>query len=337
VIDNWKLVRAFQPHVTLELSAGPHKVVVEDRASRPVSGRLQFGIIDAQKVVNARAVEMAAKADVVVVAAGFQSQSESEGGDRTFALPYGQDELIEAMAGANKKVVVDVTSGGNVDSQAWLGQVPALIESWYAGQAGGTALAEILLGDVNPSGHLPATFERRAEDNPTFENYYPEGPGNKVVYKEGIFVGYRGYEKNQVKPLFPFGYGLSYTTFAFSNLKVSPTSAGSDPDVTVTFDVKNTGRRAGAEVAQVYVSDGHSKMPEPERQLKGFARVELAAGETKPVSVTLDARAFASYDVAKKSWVIDPGKFGIAVGDSVEALPLVGSVELTREAAKSSF
>jgi beta-glucosidase len=337
VIDNWKLVRAFQPHVTLELSAGPHKVVVEDRASRPVSGRLQFGIIDAQKVVNARAVEMAAKADVVVVAAGFQSQSESEGGDRTFALPYGQDELIEAMAGANKKVVVGVTSGGNVDSQAWLGQVPALIESWYAGQAGGTALAEILLGDVNPSGHLPATFERRAEDNPTFENYYPEGPGNKVVYKEGIFVGYRGYEKNQVKPLFPFGYGLSYTTFAFSNLKVSPTSAGSDPDVTVTFDVKNTGRRAGAEVAQVYVSDGHSKMPEPERQLKGFARVELAAGETKPVSVTLDARAFASYDVAKKSWVIDPGKFGIAVGDSVEALPLVGSVELTREAAKSSF
>ena len=334
VIDDWKFVRAFQPHVTVELSAGPHKVVVEDRAGRPVSGRLRFAIVDVQKIVNARAIEMAAKADVVVVAAGFQGSSESEGGDRTFALPYGQDELIEAMAAANKKVIVDVTSGGNVDSQAWLGQVPTLIESWYAGQAGGTALAEILLGDVNPSGHLPATFERRAEDNPTFENYYPEGLGNKVVYKEGIFVGYRGYEKNHVKPLFPFGFGLSYTTFAFSNLKVS---SGSGAEVTVTFDVKNTGERGGAEVAQVYVSDGHAKVAVPERELKGFARVQLGAGETKAVSVTLDARAFASYDVAKKGWVIDPGKFGIEVGDSVESLPLTGSVELTREAAKSSF
>ena len=337
VIDDWEVVRAFQPHVTLELSAGAHKVVVEDRSHRPVSGRLRFAIVDAQKVVDARAIEMASKADVVVVAAGYQSQSESEGGDRTFALPYGQDELIEAMTAANKKVVVDVTSGGNVDSQAWLGEVPALLESWYPGQAGGTALAEILLGEVNPSGHLPATFERRAEDNPTYENYYPEGPGNRVVYKEGIFVGYRGYEKNHVKPLFPFGYGLSYTTFAFSNLKISPRSAGSNPEVTVTFDVKNTGGRAGAEVAQVYVSDDHAKMPEPERELKGFARVELKAGETKAVSVRLDARSFAWYDAAKKSWVIDAGKFGVEVGDSVESLPLTGSVELTAEAAKSAF
>jgi beta-glucosidase len=337
VIDDWKLVRAFQPHVTMELAAGAHKVVVEDRQMSPIGGRLRFAIVDVKKVVDSRAVEMAAKADVVVVAAGFQGDSESEGGDRTFALPYGQDQLIEAMARANKKVIVDVTSGGNVDSEAWLGEVPVLLESWYAGQAGGTALAEILLGDVNPSGHLPATFERRAQDNPTYENYYPEGDSKKVVYKEGIFVGYRGYEKNHVKPLFPFGFGLSYTTFAFSNLKVSPKSAGANPDVTVTFDVKNTGDRAGAEVAQVYVSEAHAKMPEPERQLKGFARVKLEAGETKPVSVTLDARAFAAYDVAKKSWVIAPGKYTIHVGDSVETLELEGAVELTAEAAKSAF
>jgi beta-glucosidase len=337
VIDDWKLVRAFQPHVTLELSAGAHKVVVEDRQNSPIGGRLRFAIVDEKKVVNPRAVEMAAKADVVVVAAGFQGDSESEGGDRTFALPYGQDQLIEAMAAANKKVIVDVTSGGNVDSEAWLGEVPVLLESWYAGQAGGTALAEILLGDVNPSGHLPATFERRAQDNPTYENYYPEGDTKKVVYKEGIFVGYRGYEHNHVKPLFPFGFGLSYTTFKFANLSVTPRSAGSNPEVTVTFDVKNTGERAGAEVAQVYVSEAHAMMPEPERQLKGFARVKLEAGETKPVSVTLDARAFAAYDVAKKSWVIAPGKYTIHVGDSVESLELEGSVELTREAANSMF
>ena len=337
VIDDWKLVRAIQPHVTVELSAGAHKVVVEDRHNNPLGGPIQFAIVDAQKVVDARAVSMAAKADVVVVAAGFQSRSESEGGDRTFALPYGQDELIEAMAAANKRVIVDVTSGGNVDSEAWIGQVPALLESWYAGQAGGTALAEILLGEVNPSGHLPATFERRAEDNPTYNNYYPEGAGNRVVYKEGIFVGYRGYEKNHVKPLFPFGYGLSYTTFKFSGLTVKALSSGNDPKVEVSFDVKNTGERAGAEVAQVYVSETHATMPQAERQLKGFARVQLAAGESKQVSVTLDARAFASYDVAKKSWVIAPGKYTIRVGDSVETLELEGSVELTHEAANTTF
>jgi len=337
VIEDWKLVRAFQPQVTLELAAGVHKVVVEDRQQSPIGGKLRFAIVDETKVVDTRAVEMAAKADVVLVAAGFQSQSESEGGDRTFALPYGQDQLIEAMTEANKKVIVDVTSGGNVDSEAWIERVPALLESWYAGQDGGTALAEILLGEVNPSGHLPATFERRAEDNPTYNNYYPEGPGNRVVYKEGIFVGYRGYEHNHVKPLFPFGYGLSYTTFKFADLKIDPKSSGKDPEVTVSFEVKNTGERSGAEVAQVYVSDDHATMPEPERQLKGFARVELAAGESKTVSVTLDARAFAWYDVAKKSWVIDPGKFTVAVGDSVETLELTGSVELTREAATSTF
>ena len=157
------------------------------------------------------------------------------------------------------------------------------------------------------------------------------------MYKEGIFVGYRGYEKNHVKPLFPFGYGLSYTTFKFSGLTVKALSSGNDPKVEVSFDVKNTGERAGAEVAQVYVSETHATMPQAERQLKGFARVQLAAGESKQVSVTLDARAFASYDVAKKSWVIAPGKYTIRVGDSVETLELEGSVELTHEAANTTF
>jgi beta-glucosidase len=337
VIDDWKLVRAFQPQISLELTAGEHKVVVEDRQMSPIGGHLRFAVVNEQKVVDQRAIDLAAKADVVVVAAGYSSQSEGEGGDRTFALPYGQDELIEAMAAANKNVIVDVTSGGNVDSRAWLDKVPALLESWYGGQAGGTAVAEILLGDVNPSGHLPVTFERRPEDNPTYNDYYPEDDSKRVDYKEGIFVGYRGYEHDHVKPLFPFGYGLSYTTFAFSNLAVKAESSGENPNVTVTFEVKNTGDRSGAEVAQVYVSDDHSKAPQPEKQLKGFERVQLGAGESKMVSVNLDARSFAWYDVAKKSWVIDPGKFGIRVGDSVESLPLEGSVELTREAAETKF
>jgi beta-glucosidase len=271
------------------------------------------------------------------VAAGFQPESEGEGGDRTFALPYGQDELIEAMTAANPKTIVAITSGGNVDSSAWIDKVPALLETWYGGQEGGTALAEILLGITNPSGHLPATFERRAEDNPTYNNYYPEGDSKKVIYKEGIFVGYRGYEHNHVKPLFPFGFGLSYTTFKFANIAVTPESAGTNPMVTVTFDVTNTGDRAGAEVAQVYVSEQHPKVPRPERELKGFERVQLAPGATSHVSITLDARAFAYYDVAGKKWTIDPGKFTIEAGDSVESLPLQGSVELTAQAAGSTF
>jgi len=337
VIDDWKLVRAFQPHLAIHLTAGPHKIVVEDLQTAPIGGRLRLAIVEQDKIVSHRAVELAEKADVVVVAAGYQDSSESEGGDRTFALPYGQDELIRAMAAVNKKTIVNVTSGGNVDSTEWLEKVPVLLESWYAGQEGGMALAEILLGQVNPSGHLPATFERRIEDNPTTANYYPEGDTKRVLYKEGIFVGYRGYEHNHVKPLFPFGYGLSYTTFKFANLSLSPESAGKDPHVTVAFDLTNTGDRSGAQVAQVYVSDDHAKVPRPAHELKGFERVELATGETKHVSIDLDARAFAYYDVARKSWTIDPGKFTIHVGDSVESLELKGSVELSKEAADTSF
>lgn len=327
-IDNWKLVRAFQPHVSLELSAGPHKVVVEESQASSVGGHLLFSIVAEDKVVNPLAVQLAAKADVVLIEAGFQQESESEGGDRTFELPYGQTELIREIAAANAKTVIAITSGGNVDSSKWLDRVPVVLETWYAGQEGGRALAEILFGDVNPSGHLPATFERRAEDNPTVANYYPEGDSKRMDYKEGIFVGYRGYEKNKVKPLFPFGYGLSYTTFKFANLKVEQDNAGGEVHATASFDVTNTGSRKGAEVAQLYVSEDHAKVARPVRELKGFERIELSPGETGHVSIPLDARSFSYYDVAAKKWTISSGKFTISVGDSVESLPLQGSLSL---------
>ena len=338
VIDDWRYVRAFEPHLTMPFSAGMHKIVVEAWQGNPRGGRLRLGILPEDKVVGDRAKQLAAKADVVIVAAGFGSNrdsgSEGEGGDRTFDLPYGQDALIRAMAAANPKTIVTVTSGGNVDSTTWIDRVPALVEGWYGGQAAGRAMAEILFGEVNPSGHLPATFERRAEDNPTFNTYYPEGDANRIAYKEGIFVGYRGYEKNGVKPLYPFGFGMSYTTFGFSNLKVQP---GAGPDLaTVDFDVTNSGQRPGAEVAQVYVSDTHAKVPRPMHELKGFERVQLAPGETKHVSVPLDARAFAYWDERGKHWTIDPGKFTISVGDAVAALPLTATVQVSGEAARKA-
>ena len=332
IIDNWKLVRAIQPHVALPLSVGLHKIVVEDSRHSPLGGRLRFAIVDNNKVVSARAKELAAKADVVLVAAGFDADSETEGGDRTFALPFGQDELICEVAAANKKTIVAVTAGGNVDSGEWINNVPAYLASWYSGQEGGTALAETLFGAVNPSGHLPVTLERKAEDNPTYANYYPEGDSNRVIYKEGTFVGYRGYEHNHTQPLYPFGYGLSYTTFKFSNLAVK--SDGSH--ATVTFDITNTGDRAGADVAQVYVGDDHAKIARPAKELKGFEKVMLQPGETKHVSVDLDSRAFAYYDVEAKKWSIAPGKFSVLVGDSSASLDLKGTVDISQSAANSA-
>jgi beta-glucosidase len=334
VIDNWKISRAYQPHVTLQLSAGAHKIVAEDWQDSFMGGEIRVAIVDQRTLVTAKAKEMASKADAVVIAAGFDAESEGEGADRTFSLPFGQDELIREISSQNKNTIIAMTSGGNVESGAWLDKVPAYLQLWYPGEAGGTALAEILFGDVNPSGHLPATFERRAEDNPTYNNYYPEGDSKRVLYKEGIFVGYRGYEKNGVKPLFPFGYGLSYTTFKFSNLTVSGDSGGAG-SYSVAFDVTNGGDRAGATVAQVYVADDHTSVPHPAKQLKGFKRVTLKPGETQHVTVSLDARAFAYYDVAAKHWAIAPGNFGVLVGDSSADIALTGSVSVTEAAASA--
>ena len=206
--------------------------------------------------------------------------------------------------------------------QGWGERVPALLQTWYGGQEGGRALGEVLFGDVNPSGHLPATFERHEQDNPTFANYYPEGNGIQVRYKEGIFVGYRGYEKNKVQPLFPFGFGMSYTTFKFANLKVSETGA--------TFDVTNTGSRKGADVAQLYVGEDQPKVARPMHELKGFERVELGPGETKHVSIPLDARSFSYWDDGAKKWAIGSNRFTVWVGDSVASLPLKAELALKR-------
>jgi beta-glucosidase len=328
IVDNWKLMKALQPHVTLKLTAGLHKVVVEHWQTSPLGGIVSLGIVPEEKIVSSRALALARAVDAVVIQAGFQPESEGEGGDRTFSLPYGQDELIRAIAKTNQRTIVVVTSGGNVDSTQWLDSVPVLLQTWYAGQEGGQALAEILFGEVNPSGHLPATFERNAEDNPTFTNYYPEGESKKVLYKEGIFVGYRGYEHKGTKPLFPFGFGLSYTSFGYSNLAMKKITDDGRMLVEVNFDLKNTGARKGADVAQVYVSENHPVVPRPHRELKGFERIELAPGETKHVQVRLDADAFSYYNVDAKSWLIGSNKFTIFVGDSVEALPLKASIDL---------
>jgi len=239
--------------------------------------------------------------------------------------------LIRELAAVNQNTIVAVTSGGNVDPGDWLDRVPAYFELWYPGERGGTAFAEILFGAVNPSGHLPVTFERRWADNPVHDNYYPESGTNRVIYKEGVFVGYRGYERNHIKPLYPFGYGLSYTTFQYSHIAVSPTSDSSNgARYNVTFDVTNTGQSAGADIAQVYVAEADPKVPRPAKELKGFSRIDLAPGETKHVSVPLNSRAFTFYDVSVKHWHADAGTYVVEVGRSSEDLPLHTDVTLSR-------
>jgi beta-glucosidase len=333
VLDDWRDSRELLGVARLSLDSSAHKVVLEQHGhSRWLGGRLRMGIVSQSAYVSSEAKALAAKADVVVVAVGFNPGSESEGADRTFHLPPGQDELIQEMLAANKNTVVVLSSGGGVDMNVWIDRTPALLQTWYPGQEGGKAIAEILFGDVNPSGRLPATFERHWEDNPVHDNYYPAAGTNRVEYKEGIFVGYRGYEHNGTKPLFAFGYGLSYTSFAYTNLNIKPAAStptgsdSSDPLVEVSFDVKNTGSREGADVAQIYVGDPHSKVPMPPKELKGFARIDLKSGETKSSTVTLDRRAFSYYDVQTKKWNMPADEFEILVGRSSQDIELHSSV-----------
>jgi beta-glucosidase len=335
VMDNWTSFRALANHVTFSFEKKPHKVeLVHPQQWSAPWARLRLGVIPHGTVVSADAKKLASNADVVVVAVGFDLETESEGADRTFRLPPGQDELIQDMAAANKNTIVVITSGGGVGMDTWLYRVPAVIEAWYPGQEGGTALAEILFGGVNPSGRLPVTFEHRWEDNPVYDSYYPEEGSNRVKYKEGVFVGYRGYEHNGTKPLFPFGYGLSYTTFEYSNLSIRPSAdkeaehESSRPHYEVSFDVKNTGNREGADVAQVYVGDTHASVPRPLKELKGLAKVQLRPGETRNVSVVLDKRPFSYYDVVQKQWHAEPGEFDILVGGSSEQIVLRGKLSL---------
>jgi beta-glucosidase len=249
VIDDWTQWYAFVAEAPLTLTAGPHQVELDYRVSGGWGKTTaNFGIVRPETLVTSEAKTMAARADAVIVAAGFDADSEGESADRMFRLPPAQDELINQIAAANKNTIVVITSGGGVDMMPWIEHVPALFEAWYPGEEGGTALAQLLFGEFNPSGRLPISIERRWEDNAAHDSYYPKAGSKKVEYSEGIFIGYRHFDKSTTKPLFPFGYGLSYTTFAYKNLSISSPSS---ERVSVTFDVTNSGARAGADVAEV--------------------------------------------------------------------------------------
>jgi beta-glucosidase len=327
VLDNWKQWYAFVGEAPVTLTTGPHQIELDYYAKDGWGKTMaNLGIVRPETLVTAEAKSLAARADAVIVAPGFDTASEGESGDRTFRLPPGQDELINQITAVNKKTIVVMTSGGGVDMTAWVDHVPALLEAWYHGQEGGTAVAQLLFGDFNPSGRLPISIERRWEDNVTHDSYYPKAGSTKVEYTEGVFVGYRHFDKSTVKPLFSFGYGLSYTSFAYKNLTISPPSP--DQQVSVAFDITNTGTRVGADVAEVFVGDRHAPVPRPVKELKGFTKVTLNPGETKNVTVKLDRRAFSYYDVKSHSWTVAPGDFDLFVARSAADIELTGKVTL---------
>ena len=283
---------------------------------------------DAPADMIAEAVAAAKKAKVAVVFAGLPDSYESEGYDRShMRMPESQNRLIEAVAEANPNTVVVLHNGSPVE-MPWIGKVKAVLEAYLGGQAVGLAQVKVLFGDVNPSGHLPESFPMKLEDNPSYLFYGGEPRGTE--YREGIFVGYRYYDKKKMDVLFPFGYGLSYTTFEYSNLKLSAESIKDTDTLTATVTVKNTGKRAGKAVVQLYAGDteGYMNAVRPVRELKGFRKVELQPGESKEVTFTLCKRSFAYWNTQIHDWYVETGDFAIEVGDSVANLPLRATVKI---------
>ena len=291
---------------------------------------------DPQMIAAAVAAAKAAEA-VIIVGGSFHGYDYKKWGDNAYDaeatdkpdlhMPFGQDELVKAVLAANPNTVVVLLGGGPIDVSAWAGQAKGIVEAWYPGMEGGNALAHVLFGDVNPSGKLPMTFPAKLEDSPVYTlGEYPSSPGNplKEVYKDDIFVGYRYYDTYKVAPQFPFGYGLSYTTFKYDALAVTP----GPQSATVKLTVTNTGPVAGAEVVQLYVKPGPTAVKRPEKELKAFEKVFLKPGETKTVTLALPAEAFKYYDEGKKQWVLAPGKFDLLVGSSSRDIRLTGNVTL---------
>ena len=289
-----------------------------------VSPAVRFGWCPAPELIPAADVARVRSADAVVVSVGFSAATEGEGSDRSFGLPDNQAELIRQAASLNPRTIVVINSGGVVGTSDWIGSVPAVLQAWFPGQEGGRALGEILTGKVNPSGKLPISYAKRFEDTAAFGNY--PGSGGKVDYAEGILVGYRWLDTKGIAPLFPFGHGLSYTTFSYDKLHVEPTQDG---HWSVTFDVSNNGTAKGDEVSEVYVSPPvTSKAHRPVRELRAYSRETLATDQTITVTIILDRRAFSYFDEAKGDWEVEPGSYTVEVGQSSRKILLAGPVEV---------
>ena len=330
-LDGRQILASDAPTNSTRESFKEESTIQKLQAGHPYAFRMDYVRHEDQDIVNyslgmglyfeagrddrlSRAVELAKRCDVALIFAGYPEAYESEGMDRpSMDLMGGQNELIAAVAEANPRTLVVLNTGAPV-TLPWIDKVAAVVEAYYPGMENGHAVAAVLLGKVNPSGKLPVSFPVHLEDSPAFLN--ASYPGcREVNYGEGIFVGYRYFDRKGVAPLFPFGHGLSYTTFAYSHLKVTK-SVKAGEEVLVSLQVKNTGKVAGKEVVQLYVSDPKSSLARPPKELKGFSKVALKPGESTTVEFVLNERSMAFYDPRKHAWVVEPGEFEVLVGSS---------------------
>lgn len=310
--------------VVLEVKAGKEYRFRVEYYDSSWSALVKF---EAYKLNEERLCKELAKVKNVVLCTGFNSNIEGEGFDRSFALPHHQEMFIKKIAALHPNLIVVLNAGGGVDLSAWEDAAKAIVMAWYPGQEGGRAVAEILSGKISPSGKLPISIERKWEDNPVYGSYYEnlKADYKRVDYSEGVFVGYRGYDRSGKEPLYPFGYGLSYSTFVYSNLIVEKID---DHRMKVSFDIKNTGRMDASEVAQVYVHDVVASVPRPLKELKGYEKVFLKKGESKRLSIELNEDAFSYYDMDRHQFIIEKGDFEIWVGPVSNRLPLKATIRL---------
>jgi beta-glucosidase len=292
--------------------------------------KLEWSIPQNNNQLNAemKAIDSAVgKADAVIFIGGIDHSLDTEGRDRTdMNFPAAQEQLIKHIAEVNPKTIVTLINGSPLNLSGWLNQVPAIVEAWYPGMEGGTAIGKVLFGDINPSGRLPFTWPKKLTDVPM--HAIKTQNNDRIDYMENVFVGYRYNETWKVEPEFPFGYGLSYTQYKYDDLKLSAGSIGQNDSLQVTVKITNTGSRKGAETVQLYVNDSSAIVARPLRELKAFKKVELNAGESRTVSFIINQADLSYYDVLSKSWKADPGTFKIEIGASSHDIKLTKSFEL---------
>ncbi len=308
----------------IDLQAGNARRIRVEYERGKENSAVELVWADAPPNPFAEAVEAAKNSDYAVVFAGLNIDYEGEGLDRfDMNLPDLQNELIQAIVEANPQTIVVINSGTPNDLTRWIQKVPAVLQSWYPGMEGGNAVADVLFGDVNPSGKLPVTFGKRREDYADFPHSMIVN--DKITYAESIFVGYRHFEREKIRPLFPFGHGLSYTSFVYSDLKIENKGA----ILKGSLQIKNTGRREGAEIAQIYVGDSASSLPRPPKELKAFRKINLSPNQTATIKFELKKEDFSFYDAQKQRWIFEPGEFEISIGASA------GDIRLRRKVALS--
>lgn len=321
VLDKFNSQSFANASVAVAMKAGQEYAIRLEFSQQCLPSEIRLGFAPEIDFTQHPTLDMVRQADVVVFCGGFDATIELEGKDRPFQLPYGQNELIQAIAKVNPNTVVVINAGGGVD-MPWEDNVKSILHGWYGGQSGGLAVAEIISGRINPSAKLPISIEKKWEDSPAFNNYDEERKSGKVHYREGIFTGYRHYDENNVTPRFPFGHGLSYTSFRYTNLLTNRSSYNGKDTVHVSVDVTNSGDRKGIEIVQVYVSPDDSKVNRPVKELKAFATVELEPGETKTVQMQLTPESFQYYNERKHDWRTDAGTYSILVGASSKDIRL---------------